>query len=1054
MSDPTPTADPAPTSSAPPKPKGIIAWAVANKITPNLLMIVLIGGGLFMTTRIKQEVFPSFELDIVTVSVAYPGASPEEVETGIVVAVEEAVRGIADVKEVRSSANEGSGSVTVELEEGSDQARAYQEIQQAIDRLQTLPVDAERPTVSRVARRREVIDLMIYGDVPEAALREVVEQVSDQLQLSEGITQVEIEGARDFEVHVEVPQETLRAHGLSLQDVARAIQTASVELPAGRVETSGGEILLRTRDRRDWAREFATVPIRATESGSVLRLSDIAQVKEGFEEATRVASYDGKRAIGLEIFRVGEQTPIGVSDAVRAAMAKTEKSMPDGVHWAITADRSDIYRQRLELLLKNAFLGLVLVLVVLGLFLELRLAFWVTMGIPTSFLGALLFLGPMGVSINMISMFAFIVALGIVVDDAIIAGENIHEFRTQGHTVSEAAIKGARDVALPIGFSILSNIVAFLPLYFIPGMMGKIWKVIPVVVSVVFLISWVESLFILPAHLTHAAPEGPPGVFARIRGVVARSLGWLVERVYMPILRVCLRWRGITIAAGFALLFWAIGYIAGGHIGTTLMPRVESDSADVTAVLPAGSPPARVAAVRDRLISAIQKVGAANGGDTLLEGTYARIRENEIRVRAYLTDPETRPIGTREVTRLWREETGPLLGLDQLRYQFDRGGPGSGASLTVELSHRDIPTLENAASALAASLLEFPNVKDVDDGRAQGKPQLDFTLKPAGESLGLTSAAIGQQVRNAFQGAEALRQQRQRHEIRVRVRRPESERVSAFDIESLLIIAPNGTWVPLREVAEVHRGRAFTSIERRDGRRTVTVSADVDPVSQTDQVMATMNASVLPEMAQRFPGLSYGYEGRQSEMRESTSALWNGFLLALVIIYFLLAVPFRSYIQPMVVMIAIPFGVVGAVIGHMALGYSLSLISMMGMVALSGVVVNDSLVLVEYANRRRAEGMSPAEAMIEAGRRRFRPVLLTTLTTFGGLAPMIFETSRQARFLVPMALSLGFGILFATVVTLIIVPSLYALLEDAANWVTGRTRHPRHRAPASAPSKT
>lgn len=1029
--------------------RGVIAWAVKNKITPNLLMIALIGGGLFMTTRIKQEVFPEFELDIVTVGVAYPGASPEEVETGIVVAVEEAVNGIADIKEIRSSANEGSGSVTIELEEGADTDRAYQEIQQAIDRLRTLPQDAERATVNRIARRREVLDLMIYGDVPEAALREVVEQVSDRLQQSDGITQVEIEGARDFEVHVEVPQEILRAHGLNLRDVSQAIQAASVELPAGRIETSGGEILLRTKDRRDWAREFATVPIRATNSGSVLRLSDIAQVKEGFEEATRVASYNGKRAIGLEIFRVGEQTPIGVSDAVNAAMRDIEASLPAGIDWAITRDRSDIYKQRLELLLKNAFLGLVLVLVVLGLFLELRLAFWVTMGIPTSFLGALLFLGPLGVSINMISMFAFIIGLGIVVDDAIIAGENIHEFRQQGDSVAVAAIKGARDVALPIGFSILSNVVAFLPLSFVPGMMGKIWSVIPVVVCTVFLISWVESLLILPAHLTHAAPEGSPGLFAKVRHAIAAGLGWFVERLYLPFLRACLRWRGVTLATGFAMVIWVISYIAGGHIGTTLMPRVESDSADVTAELPPGSPPEAVKAVQDRLVKAVQRVGEAHGGEDLLRGVYARMNESQIRVRAYLTGPEERPISTREVARLWREETGPLLGLDQLRFQFDRGGPGSGASLTVELSHHDIPKLEKAAQTLAAQLHEFPNVKDVDDGRARGKPQLDFRLKPAGESLGFTSADIARQVRNAFQGAEALRQQRQRHEIRVRVRRPEAERVSQYDIESLLVIAPTGAWVPLREVAHIDRGRAFTGIQRRHGRRTVTVSADVDPISETDQVMATMNASLLPELKQRFPGLSYGYEGRQSQMRESTQALWTGFLFALIIIYFLLAVPFRSYLQPLVVMIAIPFGVVGAVIGHMALGYSLSLMSMMGMVALSGVVVNDSLVLVDYANRRRAEGMGPTEAMIMAGQRRFRPVLLTTLTTFGGLAPMIFETSRQARFLVPMALSLGFGILFATFVTLVLVPSLYVTLEDTVAFLTRRPRAPR---PAPRPA--
>ncbi|MDH3808674.1 MAG: efflux RND transporter permease subunit, partial [Desulfuromonadales bacterium] len=641
------------------------------------------------------------------------------------------------------------------------------------------------------------------------------------------------------------------------------------------------------------------------------------------------------------------------------------------------------------------------------------------------------------VSINIVSMFAFIVALGIVVDDAIVAGENIYEYRQRGHGMIKAAILGARTVAIPITFAILTNIVAFMPLYFVPGVMGKIWKAIPVVVITVFAISLVEALFILPAHLAHTRSTPASKLTARLhewQQNFSAKVSNFIDSRYRPLLKLSIRWRGLTVAIGMAVLMIILSYVMSGRIGMILMPRVESDRAVVTAVLPAGSTLSAAEMVQKRLVVGIERVAAENGGDKLLQGVYAEVNESEVGVTAYLTPPNVRPLNTGTVTNLWREEIGPIIGLESLRYESDRGGPGGGAALTVELSHRDTDVLDRASANLAERLAEFSNVKDVDDGFTPGKEQLDFRITPRGESLGLTSRDIARQVRNAFSGTTALRQQRGRNEVTVRVRLPESERSSEFNIENLMLKTPAGTFVPLFEVAEVTRGRAYTTINRREARRTVSVSAGVEPISETGQILATLNSQILPELAQDFPGLTYGYQGRQARMKESTGGLANGFIMAMIAIYFLLAIPFRSYSQPMVVMLAIPFGVVGAVLGHLIMGYSLSLMSMMGIVALSGVVVNDSLVLIDYANRQRLEGASAFTAVCDAGARRFRPIILTTLTTFGGLAPMIFETSRQARFLIPMALSLGFGILFATVITLLLVPSLYLLVDDVLQW--------------------
>jgi len=719
--------------------RGPIAWMTRHGVAPNLLMAVLLIGGFLMSLRIKQEVFPDFDLDMVTVTVPYPGASPEEVERGIVLVVEEAIRGVDGVKETSAIAREGVGSVTAELFEGVDEQKVYQEIQQEVNRVTTFPEEAEEPEVVLVARWREVLTVEVYGEVDEWVLRDTAEQVRDRLLLKPNITQIELRGARPYEIHIEVPEANLRAYGLTLDGIARTIASTALELPGGKIETEGGEILLRMTERRDWAHEFAGIPIVTTPDGTVRYLEDIAVVRDTFEDTDAVGTYNGKRAMGLAVYRVGEQTPIEVSEAVREAMAEIAPDLPPGVSYGIRHDMSEIYQQRLDLLLRNAFLGLMLVLFLLGLFLEIKLAFWVTMGIPVSFLGAMLFLPIMDVSINMISMFAFIVALGIVVDDAIVAGENIYEYRQRGMGLIKAGILGARDVAIPVSFSILTNIIAFLPLMTVPGMMGKVFRVIPLVVITVFTISWIEALFILPAHLAHTKTGGRTRLGRGIHHLQQRfSRGFrrAIQRVYGTFLDRCIRHRYLTIAVAAAILTAVGGFVASGQIGMVLMPRVESDRADVTAVLPVGSPLARAVAVRERLETAARAVAETHGGEQLMEGVFTVIRENEVETRAYLTDADVRPISTSAFVSLWREEVGPIPGLESIRFESDAVGPSRGKSLTVELSHRSIETLDRASADLAARLATFPNCKDIDDGYTPGKEQLNFTLKPDGHSRG------------------------------------------------------------------------------------------------------------------------------------------------------------------------------------------------------------------------------------------------------------------------------------------------------------------------------
>ena len=1017
-------------------PRGPIAWMAGNTVAANLLMAVFLVGGLFMGFNIKQEVFPDFALDLVTISVSYPGASPEEVESGIILAVEEAVRDLEGIDEITSEASEGRASVTLEALDGADVTQLWQEIKSEVDRIDTFPDEAEDPVVTIASRQREVVRLALYGNAPETTMRDLADDVRDRFLSDPEITQVELEGVREREILVEISTNTLRRYGMTLSDVADAISTASVEIGGGAIKSGGGDILLRIKSRKDYARQYEKLPILTREDGSQLVLSDIATMREGFEDSDAWASFNGKRAVTIAVYRVGKQTPTQVAAATKKMLRTINADLPDGVHLSIVRDMSKIFVQRADLLLRNAYLGLALVFLCLALFLEIRLAFWVSLGIPISFLGSFLFLSATSFTINMISMFAFIVTLGIVVDDAVVVGENIYYYRRQGMTFLDAAIQGAKNIAVPVIFSVITNMVTFIPLMYIPGVMGKVFRTMPIVVVAVFGVSLIESLFILPAHLSHGSRPlfFPLNILEAWQIRFSSKFEATVKSVYGRFLSVMLSWRYTVFALGLALLLITFGYVKSGKMGMVLFPKVESDYAFCQIYLPYGTPESKVREVEIRLVASAKKTVDENGKQELSTGIFSQVSENRIRVRIYLTHPEVRPVSTSEVTRIWREKTGSVPGVETISFEANRGGPGSGKGLTIALEHRDADILNRAGEDLALRLGEYPMVSDIDDGSAQGKRQFDIALTPAGHRMGLTPKIIAGKIRNAYQGIEAVKHQRGRNEVTVRVRLAGDERISETAFENYVINAPNGE-IMLRDAIKIIRGRAYTVISRTNGRREIEVAANVTPQSMSANIIRDVKQEILPDLMNRYPGLSYGFKGKQADIKESVGALVKGLGLALFCVFALLAIPFKSYFQPLIIMLCIPFGIIGAVAGHIIMGYSLSVMSLFGIVAMAGVVVNDSLVLIDCANRLvRREDMPVVAAVRAAGIQRFRPILLTTLTTCGGLAPIIMETSRQAKFLIPMAISLGFGILFATVITLGLVPCLYLILEDIKNF--------------------
>ncbi len=1034
--------------------RGAIAWMARNPVAANLLMFVILLGGGLATIGLKQEVFPAFDLDVITVSVPYPGASPAEVEQGIVLAIEEAVRSVEGVKRVTSVSSEGSGTVSVELLLGADRDRVLADITNLVDRIPSFPLDAERPTIATAGRRQPVISLMISGDQDLETLQVLGEMAREELLTRPEITQVQLSGVRPLEMSIEVPREAIEAYDLTLDAIAQQIRQASVDLPGGEIETASGEVLVRVVDRRRRAEGFENIVVRTGSNGAELRIGDFATVRDGFQDTDQALFFNGQPAVQVIAFRVGDQTPTDVARAVKAYAADLSRRVPAPISISTWNDDSEVLRERIDQLFRNAVLGLILVLVLLGLFLHRGLAGWVALGIPISFLGAFLAMVPADLSVNVITLFALIVTLGLVVDDAIVVGENIHSKRSEGLPLLDAAILGAREVSVPVTFAVLTTMVAFAPLLFVPGVTGKIFRLIPLVVIAVLLFSLIESFFILPAHLSHVRRRKPGRLaswFAPIDRAQERISGGLdrfITERYEPLLRRALQLRHTTVATAVALLIVTMGVVAAGLVPFNFFPPIPGDVVTASARLPYGTNIDNTRAVQAELERGLASAIDRAGGDGVIRGVVTRLGSASggasasatgshlVAIEVALVPSEEREFSALDFETWWREALPPLPGVESLRLSgTSTQGPSAGSAVSVELSSLDPAVLADASQLLADRFREFPSLVNVDNSYTSGKPQLDFRLRDEARAWGLTSTDVARAIRSAFFGAEALREQRGRNEVKVMVRLPESQRASENDLDRLVVGLPGGGTAPLAYVANVTRGRSPTEINREEGRRIVTVSAELaQGVASSRPVISTLSREVLPDLRERHPGLEARFAGQAQEFNDNLKTLGPMYLVAMLLMFAMIAIPFQSYIQPLIIMAVVPFGVVGAVLGHLVMGYELSMVSGFGIIALSGIVVNDSLVLVDAVNRFRARGMDVMDAVVAGSARRLRPILLTSLTTFMGLAPLILERSAASRFLVPMAISLGFGALFVTVIALIVVPSLYVMAEGARAW--------------------
>jgi multidrug efflux pump subunit AcrB len=1035
--------------------KGIVGWFAENHVAANLLMIFLLLAGAVTGLTMKLEVFPELSLDLISITTEYPGASPAEVEEAIVRRIEERVAGLAGIKRIDSIAREGFGRLVIEVMKDWDLKTLLDEVKAEVDRITTFPKEAEKPVVREVTRRTQVISLAVYGDAPESTIKHLAERIKDEITNLPGITLADLFGIRKGEIHIELTEETLRRYGLTLGNVAEAVRTASLDLPAGSVKTAAGEILIRTKGRRYHAAEYRDVAVITRPDGSKVTLGQIATLKDGFEELDLISRFQGKPAAIIQIYRVADQNALNVAGTVKRYVAEKREGLPAGVNIDLYRDMSKVLKSRINLLLKNMSMGLILVGILLGIFLDLRLAFWVTLGIPISFMAGLWVLPHFDVSINMISLFAFIMVLGIVVDDAIIIGENVFAKQEKGLEPLKASVEGTLEVGRPVIFAILTTVAAFWPLLLGTGTMGKVMRTLPIVVILVLLGSLVEALLILPAHLERSKrradnlSKGP-----KKEKRVAVWLRWFINGPYAKTVDFCVRWRYATVGLGITVLLISLGIWAGGWIKFTFFPKVESDVVICSLTMPTGTPVERTEEVVSHLersskdaFSEIDKqrpdnvpplfeysaslIGMHTGGHGPSAGA-PEFGGHLAQIFVQLLEGEKRDISAIKLAMAWRKKAGLIPDAESVTFQsalFSTGNP-----VEVHLSLDDNELLQTAADELKAELNGYPGVFDVGDSFLPGKKEMQLKLKPTARSLGLTLNDLARQVRHAFYGAEALRMQRDQDEVKVLVRYPDSERKSLGYVEEMHIRTPAGAEIPFGQVAEVRMEQGYTSIQRAQRLRVIKVTADVDETKiNANEVRHDLENRFLPQLKHRYPGLRYTIEGEGKEQKESMTDVINGFAIALFVIYALLAIPFKSFTQPFVVMAAIPFGIVGALLGHLIMGFNLSLLSLFGIVGLAGVVVNDSLVLIHMTNRLRSQGEDAHQAVTKAAALRFRAIILTSLTTFAGLSPIMLEQSLQAQFLIPMAVSLGFGVLFATGITLLLIPCGYMILEDLHN---------------------
>lgn len=1044
--------------------RGLLAWFATNHVAANLLMLLLLGAGSLALSNIKVEIYPQIESSRIHINVSYPGASPAEVEQGVCVHIEEALEGIVGLKQINTDAIEGGASISLTLEDDIDRQNALDQVKAALDRISTFPQDAEEPEISMSSHRSRILSIVVSGQTSERILHHLADDIRGELLAMPGVSHVSFFGNRVPEIAIEVSEETLRRYGLRFDEVATAVETSSLDLPAGSLKSVEGEVLLRTLGQRSEGRQFEDIAVRTQPDGTVLRLSDVATVIDGFAESDLSSAFDGKPAVVIWVFAATSRQVLELADKIKRYVQRKHTTLPDGIALAVWLDRSESLQSRFSLLIRNAIAGLVLVIICLTLFLDVRLAFWTAMGMVVSFMGAFWFMPPLDVSLNMTSLFALLMVLGLVVDDAIVVSENIFAQREAGRGPLEAAILGVREMAMPVTLAVLTTVVAFAPLMYLGGWLGQFLKAIPIVVMCVLLISLVEALLILPSHLSHLSnssnlransDRSGGGLFAPIthlQAAVHAGLQRFIHGLYVPLLRRAMAWPYITVAIAVCMVVITIGYIKGGYVKIIFFPTLEADNVWATLTMPQGTTLAQTQAILGRVETASDRlrqefsarvdpadlplirhrwttIGMQPFGDDLWGAPPGAAGPHMAEVSLEMPGDVDRPISAIQIAARWRELVEDVPGMKSLR--FSSVFFSAGESINVQLSHPDPRIGLQVAERLKQHIRDYAGVTDVRDSAQSGKVELKLRLTEQGRFLGLTLADLARQVRQGFYGHEVQRIQRGRDEVKVMVRYPKAERQSLADVEQARIRTPDGAQVPFRTVAQVDIGRGFAAISRVDRQRVISVTAEVDEtVANGTEINSALSRSVLPALQQEFPGLTYRFGGRARNQSDYLAGLQTSFLLALLAIFALLAVHFRSYSQPLIIMSVIPFGLVGVVIGHVVMGLDLSMVSGFGLVALTGIVVNDSLIMVDVIQRHNQEASSLTEVVILAGTKRFRPIILTTLTTFFGLMPIIFEQSVQAQFLMPMALTLGVGVVFATAITLVLVPVVYMVLED------------------------
>ena len=1049
---------------------GPIAYMANNPVAANLLMFSILAAGVVALGALERQAWPTVPFNTIEVSVVYPGAVPEEVEESIVVKIEEQVEALEDAKAVKSLAAPGLASVRVELKTGADISEAMDEVKSAVGRIQSFPGAAERPQFREMDNRTSMIRLIVFGDIPEHSLKELAHQIEDDLGTLPAVSQVETTGTRNYEISIEVPLVRLRALGLTLDDVADAVRRSSLDLSAGSIDTQNAQVRVRTIGQSYDQIDFEEIIVIARKDGTVVRLGDIADVRDAFQNTDLILRHQGRPAVFVEVYRAEGEQVMDVAEAVHEHIANViTPSLPEGVGITIWNDDSQTYSERADILVRNGLMGIMLVFISLALFLEIRLALWVVAGLVTSGIGALAVMLVLDLAINTISLFAFVLAIGIIVDDAIVVAEHIHYERSRGVPGVAAAIRGTRRIKKALTFAVLTSVAAFTPLLFIPGGIGEVWSALPVIVIGMLLISLAEALLILPNHLSHLhGPEWAPSnlvdrFFVCIRDFVDRWLNRFLDGPLDGALRFSTNHPGVLVAGVIGLFVVSLSLVPAGIVPTTFAPVVEGDFITATLEMPDGTPAERTYAVAMELERAGRRVlerldrDRPGGAPSLLSGVNVTVGQrprvegggldptptqnpqaNIASIEFKLLSAQQRNMSTIAIVQAWREEVGILpyvRGIEFSGEVIDLGRP-----VEAVLSHPDPELLAEIADSVVESLRNVAGVFDVRSDHAPGVGEIQLELRPEARTLGLTVEEMARQARGAFFGVEALRMQRDREEVRVYARLPDNERDAITDVEGYLIRTRSGGEVPLSHAASMTMGRSPPTIRRQDGQRVVTVTADVDEnVISGGEANDILENTILAQLTAANPELTFSFGGEQQQQLESLDALYRGFVLAMLAIFALLALSLGSYIKPFLVMSIIPFGLIGVVLGHLVLGVPMSAASFMGFFGLSGVTINDSLVMIDFIDQRRKEGAAPKTAIIEGAKGRFRPIILTSVTTFLGFTPLILERAIQAQFLVPFAASLGVGIMITTGILMLLVPALMAVYLRA-NSLRGAAR--------------